>query len=137
MKGISVERAEALFAETMGAVCGLCRHREQDGYCGRCKAMESIRGILEEAQEEEPTEALLLALKDFEEQRKKLKKPMTDRAKELLLRKLDRLAADVETKIEILHQSTINGWTDVYPLKEKRTERFSNLQHLYEEVADG
>lgn len=60
---------------------------------------------------------LLAALRDFEEFRKKIKKPLTDRAKQLLLGKLQKLSNDPKTQIEILNQSILKTWTDVYALK--------------------
>ena len=58
-----------------------------------------------------------IAIDDFKEFRKKIKKPMTDRAVELLVDKLNKLASDDETKIAILNQSIVNGWQGVFPLK--------------------
>jgi hypothetical protein len=57
------------------------------------------------------------AIESFAEFRKKIRKPMTDRAVELLKKKLDELASDEETKIEIINQSIMNGWQGVFPLK--------------------
>ena len=57
-----------------------------------------------------------LALKSFEEHRKKLHKPMTDRAKELLLAKLSKLGRTEQEQIAILNQSILNGWQGVFPL---------------------
>ena len=61
---------------------------------------------------------LLSALKEFEKMRVKIKKPMTDRAKQLLLSKLRKLSDDETEQIAILEQSVLHGWQDVYPLKE-------------------
>jgi predicted phage replisome organizer len=58
------------------------------------------------------------AIDDFKEFRKKIKKPMTDRAVELLHIELNKLASDDETKIAILNQSIVNSWQGVFPLKE-------------------
>lgn len=52
----------------------------------------------------------------FAEHRKKLKKPMTDYAKKLLLSKLQKLANTEEEQIAILNQSIENGWQGVFPL---------------------
>lgn len=60
---------------------------------------------------------LLSALRDFEVMRVKRKKPMTDRARKLLLAELDKLASDREIKIAILYQSIVRCWDSVYPLK--------------------
>ena len=63
---------------------------------------------------------LLQALKDFIEMRKKSKKPMTDRAINMLLKELDKLTEDEETKIALLEQSILYNWQTVYPLKEDK-----------------
>lgn len=60
---------------------------------------------------------LLDALKEFEDFRKKIKKPMTDRAKQLLINNLQSLSKDEKTQIEIINQSILKGWTSVYALK--------------------
>lgn len=57
------------------------------------------------------------ALKEFNEFRNRKKKPMTDEAKERMCRKLEKFPR--EQWIDILHQSIDQGWTDIYPLKEK------------------
>jgi len=61
------------------------------------------------------------ALKEFNEFRNRKKKPMTDEAKERMCRKLEKFPR--EQWIEILHQSIDQGWTDIYPLKEKPAEQ--------------
>jgi hypothetical protein len=53
----------------------------------------------------------------FEEMRTKLRKPMTDRARNLIVGKLERLARDGDTPREVLEQSVISGWSDVYAIK--------------------
>jgi len=60
------------------------------------------------------------AMIDFEKMRKQIKKPMTDRAKTGILNKLVKLADTEAERIEILNQSIVNCWADVYPLKEEK-----------------
>ena len=60
------------------------------------------------------------AINDFIEMRKKIRKPMTERAIQIMLKKLDGLAKDETTKIAILEQSTERGWLSVYPLKKDK-----------------
>lgn len=65
------------------------------------------------------SENLISALKDFEEMRKKIKSPMTDRAKVSLVNKLNKLAGDdEELKIQMLDEAILHNWKSVYPLKE-------------------
>ena len=62
---------------------------------------------------------LILALNDFIEMRKQNKAKMTDKAIQLLLRKLDKLASNDSDKIEILNQSIMNSWKGLFPLNNK------------------
>lgn len=55
----------------------------------------------------------------FSEMRIKKRKPITDRAAELLYNRLMRIAeGDLETARKMLEESTRNAWTDVYPFDE-------------------
>lgn len=66
-------------------------------------------------------------LKDFEEMRKKIKKPLTDKARALLLEKLQSLAPnDEEMQIKIMEQSIMNCWQSVYELKTGKEEDLRN-----------
>ena len=65
------------------------------------------------------SELLDKAIGEYVEYRAKIKKPMTDRAVELLIGKLDKLATREEEKIAILNQSIVNGWQGIFPLKEE------------------
>lgn len=77
--------------------------------------IKSLKSVLDSAPPE-----MVPALRDFTEMRKAIKAPMTPRALELLITKLNRLSAgDTNTAIEILNQSIENGWKGVYELKAK------------------
>jgi len=67
----------------------------------------------------EKSAIFLKAWKDFKEMRRKIKKPMTDKAEEMLLNKLSKLSDDVKEQITILNESTMNDWKSVYPLKDR------------------
>lgn len=55
---------------------------------------------------------------EFLAMRKKIKKPPTDYAKELLKKKLTKLSnGNVQLAIQIMNQSIIKSWQDFYPLK--------------------
>ena len=55
---------------------------------------------------------------DFLEMRKKIKKPATEKAIQLLLSKLEKVK-DEELAIQMLERSIINSWQDVYEPKER------------------
>lgn len=66
-------------------------------------------------------EKLNAALVSFVAYRKEIESPMTDRAVELLISNLEKLApGDTDTKIAILNQSIVNGWKGVFALKEAK-----------------
>lgn len=64
-----------------------------------------------------PDDALLeKTFHDFMEMRKKIKKPMTDRAIELMIGKIQKYPP--EQAVELLEDSILHGWQDIYPHKE-------------------
>ena len=67
--------------------------------------------------------------KDFEAMRKQIRKPMSERAKKLIVSKLQSLGEDKAN--EILEQSIVNCWQDVYPLK---TGKNNDKQDEYADV---
>lgn len=84
-----------------------------------------------------PDEKLNQAILDFMEYRKSIKKPMTDRAVELLVNKLQSLSSDPEQQIEILNQSIVNGWQGVFPLKIQSGNKSATGSDMLKEWADG
>lgn len=52
--------------------------------------------------------------------RKQLKKPMTDKAKQLFLNKLFRFSDDKAEQIQIIEQSIEHSWTTIYELKKPK-----------------
>ena len=72
-------------------------------------------------------ELLNQAFADYVEMRKQIRKPMTDKAVTLAIKKLQELSAipfsdtiDSEMAIQILNQSIMNSWQGLFPLKEDR-----------------
>ena len=58
------------------------------------------------------------AWQDFEEMRAKIRKPMTDRARNLIIGKLDALVKSGCDPRAVLLQSVENSWQTIYPLRE-------------------
>jgi len=56
---------------------------------------------------------------DFSDMRKKIKKPMTDRAAMLIIGKLAKFRMQGHDPIAILQQSIVSGWQDVYEPKQQ------------------
>lgn len=72
---------------------------------------------------------LLEALREFESFRKKIKAPLTERAKELLVQNLQKLSSNPNEQIEILNQSILSGWKGVFEL---RSQNRTNQQAHYQ-----
>ena len=76
-------------------------------------------------------------LQGLADMRKKIKKPMTGNAVNLMYKHLRELSPDVDTQCKMIDQSIRNGWQDVYPLKTE-TKRASPgkfgtiIQHDYD-----
>jgi len=126
MKKLSMEQAAKWQADTMGAVCGLCKYRENDpellsDLCSGCEARERIGALLdavyEASEPKEMSERLREAFKGFKDLRIKKKQPLTPRAEKMIWERLSKLTSDDETKAKILDQSVEMGWTGVFPLK--------------------
>ena len=68
----------------------------------------------------------------FIKMRKTIKKPMTTHALELLIKKLNRLTNNIDRQIELLENSILNGWQDVYVKQEKKEEvKISAIDSLF------
>ena len=59
----------------------------------------------------------------FEEMRRKMKKPMTDRARQNIVAALIRFEAAGMIASEVLEQSITNGWSGVYPLNRENIKQ--------------
>nr|DAG19393.1 MAG TPA: helix-turn-helix domain protein [Caudoviricetes sp.] len=68
-------------------------------------------------------EDLQNALKAFLQMRSFIKKPMTEYALKLMLKKLDEFGNTDDTKIAILNQSITNNWQGIFPLKDGNTKQ--------------
>lgn len=79
------------------------------------------------------------AMHDFEEMRRKMRRPLTEKAKEMILKKLAKLAGgDEEKEIAILQQSIMNGWQGVFPLHEdgNRYGKEKSVKDLADEAVE-
>lgn len=90
------------------------------------KQVTTVKEIKERKEREEhkeykyyPTDEVLdRAFSDYVAMRKQLKKPMTDHAVDLAIKKLDELSnGDNDMAVKILEQSVMNSWQGLFPLK--------------------
>lgn len=71
-------------------------------------------------------EDLRVELREHLKTRKQKKAALTNRALELSLKKLDKLADNDEEKIQIVQNSIINGWVGFFELNEKDKNKLNN-----------
>ena len=76
-------------------------------------------------------EKLNQAVLDFIAFRKNIKAPMTCRAVELMIVKLDGMTADSNEKIRILEQSIVNGWKGIFPLSQDQDGKAESKKTKY------
>ena len=76
---------------------------------------KSFDSIIEEYTEDQE---LRETLGEFLKMRQRIRKPMTNYAFTLMLKKLDKMGSTKKEKMDLLNQSIVNGWLDVYPLKQ-------------------
>jgi len=72
-----------------------------------------------------------VALDNFTDMRKKIKKPLTENAKGLIVNKLKTLSPDEDMQIKILNQSTMNSWQGVFPIDDNKN-RFKKQTGIIE-----
>lgn len=80
--------------------------------------------------------ALNQAIIQFVEFRKSIKKPMSEHAVELMIKKLQKMTPDVGKQIEIINQSILNGWQGIFPLKEEPQPKQQKKSGRKEPVPD-
>ncbi len=78
-------------------------------------------------------EDLQNALKAFLQMRSFIKKPMTEYALKLMLKKLDEFGNTDDTKIAILNQSITNNWQGIFPLKDGNTKHEKQQEKKYDQ----
>ena len=93
---------------------------------------------------EEFSEEVYLALLEFEKFRKKIRKPLTERAFELLLNELGRLRSEGNDALQVINQSIMRGYQGIFPVRneggrEWRTSRMvrgRNIRRADEELCE-
>ena len=78
-------------------------------------------------------EELQNALKAFVQMRSFIKKPMTEYALKLMLKKLDDLGNNDTTKIAILNQSITHNWQGIFPLKDEYIKQEKQPEKKYDQ----
>lgn len=74
---------------------------------------------------------------EFIKMRKAIKKPLTTRGLQLMIKKLYSLTTNVDEQIEILNNSIMNNWQGIFPLKNNATKNkggFDDFKEIWEEA---
>lgn len=72
---------------------------------------------------------LIETIIDFMKMRDTIKKPMTDRALQLMLKKLKGISEDESIQVKILEKSIENCWQGIFELKEGGDGAYRNREH--------
>lgn len=76
---------------------------------------------------------------EFVKMRKSIKKPMTERAINMMIKKLNKMSNSEHVQIEIINQSIMCSWTDIYELKQQnssnnKTVKINQQQQQLDEI---
>lgn len=97
------------------------------------KPKKQTKSYDEQITEYTQNEDLQNALKAFLQMRSFVKKPMTEYALKLMLKKLDELGNTDDVKIAILNQSITHNWQGIFPLKDEYTKQEKQPEKKYDQ----
>lgn len=97
------------------------------------KPKKQAKSYDEQIAEYTQNEDLQNALKAFLQMRSFIKKPMTEYALKLMLKKLDELGNTDDVKIAILNQSITHNWQGIFPLKDEYTKQEKQPEKKYDQ----
>lgn len=97
------------------------------------KPKKQTKSYDEQITEYTENEELQNALKAFVQMRSFIKKPMTEYALKLMLKKLDELGNTDDVKIAILNQSITHNWQGIFPLKDEYTKQAKQPEKKYDQ----
>lgn len=97
------------------------------------KPKKQTKSYDEQIAEYTGNEELQDALKAFIQMRSFIKKPMTEYALKLMLKKLDELGNNDTTKIAIINQSITHNWQGIFPLKDENTKQEKQPEKKYDQ----
>lgn len=98
-----------------------------------CRKKKKTISYDEQIAEYTGNEELQNALKAFLQMRSFIKKPMTEYALKLMLKKLDELGNTDDVKIAILNQSITHNWQGIFPLKDEYIKQEKQPEKKYDQ----
>lgn len=97
------------------------------------KPKKKTKSYDEQITEYTQNEDLQNALKGFLQMRSFIKKPMTEYALKLMLKRLDELGNTDDVKIAILNQSITHNWQEIFPLKDEYIKQEKQPEKKYDQ----
>ena len=77
-------------------------------------------------------EELKNTIYEFIKMRKAIKKPLTTRGLELMIKKLYTLTTNIDEQIQILNNSIMNNWQGIFPLKKNNKNTKGSIEGFYD-----
>lgn len=81
-------------------------------------------------------EELKVAVYDFIKMRKAIKKPLTTKGLELMIKKLYSLSTNIQEQIQILNNSIMNNWQGIFPLKQDTYNKNNSQKGNFDDFKD-
>lgn len=84
------------------------------------KRKDDLKEIIDELVSNDDVKKSLL---DFIDMRKTIKKPLTNRALEMIIKKLNTLSSNEEEQVAIIDQSIMYNWQGLYPIQKDKQQQ--------------
>jgi hypothetical protein len=134
IKGYYDKTKDPMFAPCQGGIQGGWQQEEEKG---QVQEQEEVKEEYNNLGLLIPKSELELTFESYLEMRRKIKKPATPHAIDLIKKKLVQMTQNNEKDMcELLNQSIVNNWVDIYPLKNNFAKKDRPTMRTTNEVFD-
>ena len=95
------------------------------------KRKDDLKEIIDDLVSNEDVKKSLL---DFIDMRKTIKKPLTKRALEMIIKKLNTLSSNEEEQREIIDQSILYNWQGIYPIQKDKQRQQKSTGNIFRDI---
>ena len=95
------------------------------------KRKDDMKEIIDDLVSNEDVKKSLL---DFIDMRKTIKKPLTKRALEMIIKKLNTLSSNEEEQREIIDQSILYNWQGIYPIQKDKQRQQKSTGNIFRDI---
>ena len=95
------------------------------------KRKDDLKEIIDDLVSNEDVKKSLL---DFIDMRKTIKKPLTKRALEMIIKKLNTLSSNEEEQREIIDQSILYNWQGIYPIQKDKQQQQKSTGNIFRDI---